>query len=227
MKIVFNYDTKADSSDSADSANRAGSVDNANCPDSVAFREKYEDVISNTITQTLISEGLEGIKPEVCVTLTDNAGIRELNKTYRQIDKETDCLSFPQYEKEQIDKMREQGGERGGNNMGDIGGERSANIIGYRGFERRANKRRLRRNAASTARLANKNIGCMLGDIVISFEKAQEQAKEYNHMLEREIAFLSAHSALHLLGYDHMNYDDEKQMREKQERILEKLGYVR
>ncbi len=65
----------------------------------------------------------------------------------------------------------------------------------------------------------------MLGDIVISYEHAERQAYLYGHSLEREIAFLTVHSMLHLLGYDHVNGGLEQAvMREKEEAILELLG---
>ena len=66
-----------------------------------------------------------------------------------------------------------------------------------------------------------------LGDIAICFERAQEQAEEYGHSLERELAFLSVHGALHLLGYDHMEPDDERKMLAQQDEILNELGYHR
>lgn len=68
----------------------------------------------------------------------------------------------------------------------------------------------------------------MLGDIVISVEKAIEQAEEYNHSLQREIAFLTVHSMLHLLGYDHEAGGlDQVRMREHEELVLKKLGLPR
>ena len=68
----------------------------------------------------------------------------------------------------------------------------------------------------------------ILGDIVISVEKAQEQATTYGHSLKREMAFLSVHSTLHLLGYDHeTSKEDEEYMFNKQEEILTKLGITR
>ena len=73
--------------------------------------------------------------------------------------------------------------------------------------------------------LIKKNI--LLGDIIISLPKAFEQAKEYGHTIEREIAFLTAHGILHLLGYDHINSEDEKIMFEKQKFILKKIGLER
>lgn len=68
----------------------------------------------------------------------------------------------------------------------------------------------------------------MLGDIVISLERAKEQAEEFGHSLKREVAFLTAHSMLHLLGYDHVDDPEgEKIMFEKQEAVLLSLGITR
>lgn len=67
----------------------------------------------------------------------------------------------------------------------------------------------------------------LLGDIVISLERAEEQAKEYGHSLERELAFLTAHSMLHLMGYDHMEDKEREVMEQKQEQILQNLGITR
>lgn len=68
----------------------------------------------------------------------------------------------------------------------------------------------------------------LLGDIVISVEKAMEQAELYNHSLQREIGFLTVHSMLHLLGYDHENGGiEEVHMREKEETVLTKIGLKR
>ncbi len=67
----------------------------------------------------------------------------------------------------------------------------------------------------------------MLGDIVISKEKVISQAEEYGHSIEREYAFLIAHSMLHLFGYDHMEEDERAQMEEMQKGILEGLQILR
>lgn len=68
----------------------------------------------------------------------------------------------------------------------------------------------------------------MLGDIVISMEHAEEQAKRYCHSLQREVGFLTVHSMLHLLGYDHVNEGIETvRMREKEETVLTQLGLKR
>ena len=67
----------------------------------------------------------------------------------------------------------------------------------------------------------------MLGDIIISIEKAKQQAEEYGHSLERELSYLAVHSVLHLLGYDHMVDADKKKMRAKEEEIMTMLGLER
>ncbi len=64
----------------------------------------------------------------------------------------------------------------------------------------------------------------ILGDVVISMEKAQEQAILYGHTIQREVAYLTAHSVLHLLGYDHMKNLDKVRMREKEDIVMEQLG---
>ena len=64
----------------------------------------------------------------------------------------------------------------------------------------------------------------MLGDIVISLEQAKKQAEEYGHSFEREVAFLTAHSMLHLLGYDHELGEEEADMRQRQRAIMEMMG---
>lgn len=67
-----------------------------------------------------------------------------------------------------------------------------------------------------------------LGDMVISLERAEVQAEEFGHSLERELAYLAVHSVLHLLGYDHMDDGAQKaQMRAREEIILEKIGITR
>lgn len=120
-----------------------------------------------------------GDDAEVSVCFVDNQRIHELNKAYRNVDRETDVLSFP----------------LGENGLYDT----------------------------------NMNTGAkLLGDIVISVPKAMEQAKAYNHSLQREIGFLTVHSMLHLLGYDHENGGIEQvHMREKEEEVLTKIGLKR
>lgn len=67
----------------------------------------------------------------------------------------------------------------------------------------------------------------LLGDIIISIETAKRQAEEFNHGLERELAFLTVHGMLHLLGYDHEEEEDRRNMRQQEEYILSLLGIAR
>ncbi|QII49865.1 rRNA maturation RNase YbeY [Bacillus paralicheniformis] len=67
----------------------------------------------------------------------------------------------------------------------------------------------------------------VLGDIIISVDKAREQAEEYGHSLMRELGFLTVHGFLHLLGYDHMTEEEEKEMFTKQKDILNRYGLSR
>ncbi len=120
---------------------------------------------------------------EISLTFTDNKGIREINREYRGIDRETDVLSFPMLD-----------------------------------FE----------NGEADAEFETDEDMVMLGDIVISVERAAEQAAELNHSVRRELAFLTAHSMLHLLGYDHVDDEEgEREMIERQSRALDGLGITR
>ena len=67
----------------------------------------------------------------------------------------------------------------------------------------------------------------VLGDIVLSLERAKEQSIEYNHSFQREASYLVVHSVLHLLGYDHMEEEDKRKMRKREEEILNKLNISR
>lgn len=67
----------------------------------------------------------------------------------------------------------------------------------------------------------------LLGDIIISIETAARQAVEYGHTLERELAYLTVHGILHLLGYDHMTEEEKQEMRQEEEHVLSLLGITR
>lgn len=113
------------------------------------------------------------------MTLTNPEYIRKLNKEYRQIDKETDVLSFPMFEKNEIKSLE------------------------------------------------NLEFEETLGDIVISVQRVEEQAKEYGHSFERELAYMVVHGFYHLMGEDHMNDEEKEVMRTKEENVLNKLNIVR
>lgn len=135
-------------------------------------------LIRRCCTAVLTLEKFEG-NAEVSVRLVDNEEIKRLNKQYRNIDRETDVLSFP------------------------LGVDGTYDLNYDTGDQ-------------------------MLGDIVISAPKAMEQAEKYGHSIRREIAYLSVHSMLHLLGYDHeAGGIDLLRMREKEEKVLTKLGLKR
>ena len=71
-------------------------------------------------------------------------------------------------------------------------------------------------------------MGCAnLGDCVINLERARVQAEEYGHSLTRELSYLTAHSAFHLMGYDHMTDEDMRAMRDMEERVMAKLSLTR
>ena len=117
---------------------------------------------------------------QVDLTLTDDHFIRELNRTYRGIDRPTDVLSFPQWEPDEI---------RSG--------------------------------------LPATDPAPLLGDVVISWPRAVEQARDYGHSLARELSFLAVHGTLHLLGYDHQNEEEEVLMQQLTEEILQSVGASR
>lgn len=150
---------------------------------------EYEPIIREVVTAALDYEKCP-YEAEVNVLLTDNEEIRRLNREFRQIDRETDVLSFP---------------------MGD--------------FEKPSDFERLEEQSED---YFNPETGeLLLGDIVISVDKVEEQAAAYGHSQERELAFLVAHSMLHLCGYDHMEDEERIVMERKQEEILSQRGYVR
>ena len=129
-----------------------------------------EEKLLNDYTKYLVKK-LELDNCEFNIIITNNDEIRKINKEYRNIDRETDVISFALED-----------------NMD----------IKYDDFR-------------------------LLGDIYISIDKAYSQAIEYGHSRERELCFLITHGILHLLGYDHMNPSDEKEMFTLQESLLE--GY--
>lgn len=123
---------------------------------------------------------------EMSLSIVSPEQIQELNKSFREVDKVTDVLSFPTCDNP----------------------TRGAITV-------------VCEDVNPETDLVN------IGDIVICLERAKEQAKEYGHSLKRELAFLSLHGLLHLLGYDHIEEDDEKQMIALQKEILDQAGITR
>lgn len=153
---------------------------------------EYEILIEKVMQKCFEVEKINPTSLYVCVTLTTPKNIRKTNKEYRNIDKETDVLSFPMFEKEEIDK-----------------------IIANQLLEK------------WKVDLQNDALQEVLGDIIISIPKVQEQAKEYGHSFEREFAYMLVHGFYHLRGYDHMVEEEKKLMREKEEMVLSQLRYER
>ena len=135
-------------------------------------------LIRRCCVAVLKSEGVS-FSAVVSVILVDNREIRRLNCKYRNIDKETDVLSFPLNE--------------------ELG---------------------LKETSEWTQPV-------ILGDIVISLEKAFEQAQAYNHSFRREIGFLTVHSMFHLLGFHHEEEESGRYLREKEEAVLSLLRLYR
>lgn len=144
-------------------------------------------------------EVTEGI---VTLTLTDDAGIQELNRQYRGLDKPTDVLSFSLIEGEEPDIHYNDEYEASENSEE---GEES-----WKDEEKTENP-----------------FADLLGDIVISIPRAEDQAAEYGHSFERELGFLFVHGFLHLLGYDHGDEEQEREMFAKQDEVLKEAGLIR
>ena len=144
--------------------------------------ETWENIVKKVFEKCFSIEGLQDSKLYITVTFTNPENIQKINKEYRNIDKPTDVLSFPMFEKEELDK-----------------------------------------------KIQENDFPCqdILGDIVISIPKVEEQAKEYGHSFERELSYMLVHGFYHLMGYDHMEEEDKKVMRAKEEKVLETLNILR
>lgn len=145
-------------------------------------QKQYEDFIKQVIKTCFNEEKLLDMNLYVSITLTDLEHIQEINKTYRNIDKATDVLSFPMFEKEELEGM----------------------------IQNQQNE-----------------VEDVLGDIIISIPKVEQQAKEYGHSFQRELAYMLVHGFYHLMGYDHIEEEDKKKMRPKEETILKQLKITR
>lgn len=142
--------------------------------------------IKRCIRGALEQEGVT-VPCEINVLLTDNQGIREINRDLRDVDRETDVLSFPMFEftpgefPEDVSNLLDPG----------------SSLL-------------------------------PLGDMALSVEKIKSQAEEFGHSQEREIGYLTVHSVLHLLGYDHLDEGPmKKQMRAREDAIMEYLNIPR
>ena len=130
------------------------------------------ETVEKVLNKAIEKEKLDNVSFNLIIV--DNDYIHELNKTYRNIDRETDVITF----------------------------------------------------ALEDDKTFNPEIR-ILGDVYISIDKAISQSEEYNHSLRRELCFLAVHGLLHLLGYDHMEKEEEEVMFKLQEDILNEMGITR
>lgn len=97
----------------------------------------------------------------------------------------------------------------------------------YRGIDRPTDVLSFALNESEEPEVTGGSDINVLGDLVISVERAEEQAKDFGHSVKREMAFLTVHGMLHLLGYDHMEEADRLEMEKEQRFVMEKLGIPR
>lgn len=161
-----------------------------NRQDKLEVKDDFIEELEKVIKFALDEEEVD-IECEISLVFVDNDEIKEINKSTRNINKETDVLSFPMLEYENSKVFKEV----------------------YKNF------------TFSQSDFDGDEL--VLGDIVLSLEKALEQSKEFNHSYEREASYLVVHSVLHLLGYDHMEDEERKIMRSREEEILDKLNITR
>ena len=141
--------------------------------------KEYEELINKVLEECFTVEEMENSNIYIDITLTNPENIKRLNNEYRNIDKETDVLSFPMFEKNEILEIK------------------------------------------------NVQFKESLGDIVISIERVKEQAIEYGHSFERELAYMVVHGFYHLMGEDHIDEKDKEIMRAKEENVLNRLKISR
>lgn len=149
---------------------------------SSVYKIMVSSIIKKCITATLKAEKIH-VPCEINVLITNDSGIRAINKASRNIDKATDVLSFPMFQLSP--------------------GDPPENWDAYIDPETET---------------------CPLGDMAISLERAIAQAKAYGHSIRREVGYLTIHSMLHLLGYDHLDEAEQKaQMRAREEHIASSI----
>lgn len=137
------------------------------------------ELMGQAARQCMMLEGFsaeEIERTEISLSFVSPEEIHALNRQYRQVDRPTDVLSFPQYD--DLNDLPQEG-------------------------------------------------EICLGDVVICSAQAKAQAAEYGHSERREMLYLFVHSVLHLLGYDHMEEDEKRQMRQREEEVMKKLGLTR
>lgn len=151
---------------------------------------ELEDILNQVIEYALKEEKVNQ-EYEVSIIFVDNEEIKQLNSEFRNIQRETDVLSFPMLE-----------------------------YPPHNVFKEVYLKHKFDDSYYDEGKL-------VLGDIALSLEKALEQSKEFGHSFYREACYLTIHSILHLLGYDHIEDEDKVVMRSREEEILSKFNINR
>lgn len=141
----------------------------------------YSNLTEKVINKCFETENLTDKNITISIIFTTPIDIQAYNKEYRNIDRATDVLSFPMFEKDEVEKL-----------------QKEKSIVPE-----------------------------VLGDIIINLSQVKMQADEYGHSFERELAYMVVHGFYHLMGYDHMVEEDKKQMRAKEDEILNKLHITR
>ncbi len=150
---------------------------------------------------------------ELGITVVDKDEIKSINAEYRGIDKVTDVLSFPQFES--AEDLAEA--------LSDID-----DCAGCEDFEDIEEAEDCEESDVSeNSEDCEDEYTIMLGDVVLCYDKACEQAIEYETGTERELVYLTVHSILHLLGYDHMEEEEKRIMRAREEEIMNEIGIHR
>ncbi len=184
-----------------------------NCVTEVVWKDipeqvEYEEFVDKIIQTCFKVEKIDPTLFYICVTLTNPENIRKYNQKYRNIDRETDVLSFPMFEKEELDHLFNKTKENGLEQVTD-------------------KKQQEDENKLENEIIENGLLQDILGDIIISIDRVKQQAEEYGHSFEREFAYMLVHGFYHLRGYDHMLEDEKKVMRQKEENVLGQLNITR
>ena len=139
--------------------------------------QEYNKLLNRVAKSCFCEERIDKSDLYINVILSDEKYIHKINKEYRVVDRPTDVLSFPMFQKDEIPTKKT-------------------------------------------------GIQEVLGDIIICIPIVERQAIEYEHSFERELAYMFVHGFCHLMGYDHIEEADKKQMREKEEKILSELKII-
>jgi len=151
------------------------------CKETKEDEQKINEYITDIVYNGCVENNVNIDKICISISTATKSEIKEINREYRNIDKATDVLSFPIFEKEELENICSQPKDK-----------------------------------------MLKEIE--LGDIILCLDVVREQAKEYGTGILRETLYMITHGVCHLLGFDHIEEDEKKEMRQMEEKILNKIG---